>query len=46
MVSIKSSTLQRPIPISLSFCNGLVVVLVDIIPLRISTSQSWQPIAA
>ena len=30
------------IPISQSSCSGLEVVLVDIIPLRISISQFWQ----
>jgi hypothetical protein len=42
MAFAKSSTLLQPIPISLSSCSGLEVVLVDIIPLRISISQFWQ----
>jgi hypothetical protein len=46
MVFAKSSTSLQPIPISPSSCSGLEVVLVDIIPLRISTSQFWQLIVA
>ena len=37
-----SSTSLQPTPISLSSCSGLEAVLVDIILLRISTSQFWQ----
>jgi hypothetical protein len=44
MVFAKSSTSLQPIPASLSSCSGLEVMLVDIISLRISISQFWQPI--